>query len=158
MFVHAPPTTSPAGPVRHFVIVEVNGLFYALPLENVSRALRMVAITPVPDGPRWSPGIIDIAGKTIPVLDLRLRFEHHTVSIGLEDQLLIVDNDKLTFALIVDRVVKVIEKAPGELMPPPAGLAGSRPLLGSFRDQETLILALDVHSLLAPDTFLRGES
>src|SRR5262245_21471826 len=47
---------------------------YALPLLTVERVLPMVAVSPLPQAPSLTLGVINLHGLVVPVLDLRRRF------------------------------------------------------------------------------------
>jgi len=81
----------------------------------VKRALRIVAITPLPDVPPWVLGVIDLHGRAIPVIDLRQRFGLPSREIQLDDRLLVVQMHQGTNALLIDEVTKVLELEPGQV-------------------------------------------
>ena len=48
---------------------------YGLPVLKVREIIRMVDITPVPRMPSYIRGVVNLRGKLVPVMDLRIRFE-----------------------------------------------------------------------------------
>jgi purine-binding chemotaxis protein CheW len=48
---------------------------YGLPVLKVREIIRVVDITPVPHVPPYVKGVINLRGKLVPVLDLRIRFD-----------------------------------------------------------------------------------
>ena len=56
---------------RTIVVFLVDGQRYALPLSAVDRAVRAVAVTPLPEMPPQVLGAINVHGRVLPVLSLR---------------------------------------------------------------------------------------
>jgi len=48
---------------------------YGLPVLKVREIIRLVEITPVPHMPPYVKGVINLRGKLVPVMDLRIRFD-----------------------------------------------------------------------------------
>lgn len=48
---------------------------YGIPILKVSEIIGIVPITPVPKMPSFIKGVINLRGKIIPVMDLRLKFD-----------------------------------------------------------------------------------
>jgi purine-binding chemotaxis protein CheW len=132
----------------HFVGFRLDRQSYALPLDHVERALRMVAITPVPEAQPWVPGVINLHGRVIPVVDLRPRFSQPPKAPAPEDRLLVVRVLEQTVALMVDEVTEVLEVPAHQVEPPPEPVSHSRPLAAVIRQDEGLTLILDVAQLL----------
>ncbi len=134
---------------RHwFVTFRLNRQSYALPLDVVERALRMVAVAPVPEGPSWVLGGINLQGQVVPVIDLRRLFGQPAKDPGLHDRLLVVRPLGQTLALVVDEVSEVLEVPGFQVKPPPPPLSRSRILAAVIRRQSELILVLDPEMLL----------
>jgi purine-binding chemotaxis protein CheW len=151
-------------PPRCFVVFRLDRQNYALPLENVTRALRMVALTPIPDTVEGVLGVINMAGRIIPVIDLRRRLGHPKRAPELNDRMLVLDLPGQTLAVIADAVLDVLELDPHQVSPPPLALAPSQPLAATIQQADELILVLDAARLMpaakgqptSPDTQVRG--
>jgi purine-binding chemotaxis protein CheW len=122
---------------------------YALSVENVGKILPMVALTPVPEGPTWLEGVLNLRGQVVPVVDLRARFGLSRRPVSLDTPLVIAEAGDRTAGLIVDTVDEVLRLPRGSLSPPgelvqPSGLVGSVAAIG-----DRVILVLDPELLLA---------
>jgi len=155
----ATPSAEPAEPggdgVSHFVGFRLEGQRYALPLDRVERALRMVAATPVPEALPWVAGVINLHGRVVPMVDLRQRFGQPSRKPHLDDRLLVVQAQEQTMALMVDEVTEVLEVPANQVEPAPASLSQSRPLAAVIRRDEELILVLNVARLLPSEEDVR---
>ena len=133
---------------RHYVVFRIDQQRYALPLDHVIRAVRMVAVTPIPDAPNSMLGIIAMAGQMLPVIDLRRLFGQAGNKPELQDVLLIVEMQDQTVAVIVDEVLNILEFSSKQIQSPPAAVAQSRFLSAAVQQEDTLILVLDASRLL----------
>lgn len=146
------PRPEPGGLKRgQFVVFDVDEKHYALPLEDVVRALRMVAVTPVPDVPPWVVGVINMAGDILPVVDLRPLFGLTPKAIELSDRLLVVCTQGQQVAVRVDAASSVMERHAAEIEPPPPALQHAHPVAGMLRRDDDLVLLLDTPRLLPPE-------
>jgi len=62
-----------ARPGKHLTFL-LGGESYGLPVLKVREIIRWVEITPVPQMPPCVKGVINLRGKLVPVMDLRIRF------------------------------------------------------------------------------------
>jgi len=134
-----------------FVTFRIDQQVYALPLELVVRALRMVAINPIPDSPGWLRGVINIAGQIVPVIDLRVLFGLMAHEPNINDRLLITNNQDITFALMVDDVLDVLTLSPHQVEVSNSVISQSRPLKATLQQDDRLVLVLDPAYLLPLD-------
>jgi purine-binding chemotaxis protein CheW len=138
-----------------FVSFQLDRQLYALPLEHVERALRMVAVTPVPEAPPWIAGVINLHGRVIPTVDLRQRLGQPSREAHVDDRLLIVQVPQRTVAVMVDEVAEVLEVLAQQVEPAPDPLSQSCPLEAVVRREEELILVLCVTRLLPSEEDVR---
>lgn len=84
----------------------------ALPLENVSRIVRAAEITPLPLAPAVVAGALDVAGRILPVFDLRRRLRLPERALSPDDQFVIAETRRRPVALVVDRAAGILEAHP----------------------------------------------
>lgn len=72
-----------------WVLFLVDGQIYALDLWEVERIVRAVEVKPLPEVPEHIAGVVDVHGRVLPVVDLRLRFGRPTRPVALSDQFII---------------------------------------------------------------------
>lgn len=132
----------------HFVTFRLEPQGYAFPLAHVERALRMVAVTTVPQAPAWVAGVVNFHGQVIPVVDLRRQLGHPVRAFQPDDRLLVVSARERMLALVVDQVGQVLSLPAAEVAASAEPLSRSRPLSAVVREGEELILVLDPARLL----------
>jgi len=136
-------------PEQPLVVFSLDDQRYALALARVQRAIRVVAITPLPDAPAIVLGIIDLGGAVIPVIDIRRRFNHPPRDVRLSDHLVVATTGKRTVALLVDETKGVIEASPERYAPAAEILPGLELVDGAVKLEDGLILIHDLERLLS---------
>lgn len=137
-------------PERPLVVFSLDGQRYALDLKRVRRAIRVVAITPLPNSPAIVLGIVDLGGEIMPVIDLRARFNLPPKDLVLSEQLLIATTCSRTVALLVDETTDVVDGRAEEVASTSELLDGLL-IDGAVRLEDGLILIHDLDRLLSLD-------
>jgi purine-binding chemotaxis protein CheW len=118
---------------------------FALDVREVERVLRWREPVAVPGLPAWAPGVVEHAGRALPLVDLRRRFELPPAPEGVEPRVLVTQAaDGERAGVVVDQVVDVGAAGAGRLEPPPAlyrGLAREY-LHGVLRRDDRLVIVL----------------
>ena len=93
---------------------------YGIEIRYVTEIIGIQNITEVPNMPLYVKGVINLRGKVIPVIDVRLRFG--VVERAYDDRtcIIVINIDDQSVGLIVDRVSEVLEIPRSEIEPPPS--------------------------------------
>jgi purine-binding chemotaxis protein CheW len=146
----AGPAETLVGPTeRPLVVFALDDQRYALPLARVQRALRVVALTPLPQAPPIVLGIVDLAGVVVPVIDMRRRFNHPPRDVRLSDQLIVAATGTRTVALLVDDTEGVVEVSAANVVPAGEILPALERLDGVVKLESGLVLIHDLERLLS---------
>ena len=92
---------------REYLVVDVGGAMVALAMQFVQEIVRAVAVTPLPAAPNWVSGVINVRGRTIVVIDLRVRLLEQDARIRSNNNMVLVEYDGIEFALVVDSALEV---------------------------------------------------
>lgn len=131
---------------------------YGLEILKVREIIGLMEITRVPRTREFIRGVINLRGKVIPVVDLRLKF-------GMErceptDQTVIivvqctVDGRPLTMGLLVDQVLEVLSIDGSQIEPAPSlGHASIEEdfILGVGKHEKRIVFLLDIARILSHD-------
>jgi purine-binding chemotaxis protein CheW len=131
------------------VVFDLDGQRYGLPVAAVDRALPMVSVSLLPQGPAIALGVINLHGQVLPVLDLRRRFRLPSCEYGLNARLLVVRTSRRVLALPVDEVLGVREVAMEAVAPPEAVLPGIEHVSGIVALADGLLFIHDVEACLS---------
>jgi chemotaxis signal transduction protein len=75
---------------------------YALQIGEVERIVRAVEVKPLPESPPHVCGVVNVQGKILPVVDLRVRFGQSSREIRPEDHFIIARTPNFSVVLPVD--------------------------------------------------------
>lgn len=132
---------------RRYVVFAVVDRRIAVAVEDVSRVLQVVEITPVGDLPAAVIGAINLHGEAVPAIDMRRRLGLPVRDVELTDQLVLVQRDALSCFLLCDGVVGVVEFP--RAMVRPRNEAGAEDCCSAeVRLEEGVVSLLDVSRLL----------
>lgn len=104
-----PETSNKASLSGKFLTFRLENEYYALGIGFVHDIISILDITPVPQTAYFVKGLINLRGKVIPVIDLRLMFEMSEVEYHKETCVIIVKGRKGLIGVIVDVVSEVID-------------------------------------------------
>ncbi|WP_094605106.1 Chemotaxis protein CheW [Sporomusa silvacetica DSM 10669] len=118
---------------------------YGIEIKYVTEIIGMQPVTQVPDLPEYVKGIINLRGKIIPVIDMRLRFKKSSIEYNDRTCIVVVDIHEIAVGLIVDTVAEVLTIAEKDIVPPPQLQNGSyhqrfTKAIGKVGDDVKLIL------------------
>lgn len=130
---------------------------YGLEILKVQEIIGIMPVTAVPRTPEFVRGVINLRGKVIPVIDLRLKFmmplrdnTERTCIVVLQ-----VSNGghSLTMGIVVDEVAEVLDVKHEQIEPPPAFGTGVDTdfILGLGKVNNKVIMLLDVNRVLLGD-------
>lgn len=129
--------------------------FYGIEIKYVTEIIGLQPITKVPELPEYVKGIINLRGKIIPIMDVRLRFKKEAREYDDRTCIIVVDINELSIGLIVDRVSEVVSILDENISEPPhmGKSHHSRYIksIGKFGDAVKLIL--DCEMLINNDEY-----
>jgi purine-binding chemotaxis protein CheW len=128
---------------------------YGLEILKLREIIGMVTITSVPQTPEFVKGVINLRGKVLPVVDLRLRFGMQAAPYTKRTCIIIVEiaaeSGRITIGIVVDAVSEVIHiKAEDiEAAPEFGGSMNTRYILGMAKIDESVKILLDIDNVLS---------
>jgi purine-binding chemotaxis protein CheW len=114
------PTTDEGSDIPElFVVFRVGDAEYALPAETVSQMESFTGATRVPGVSPFVVGIIQIRGRVVPVMDLRVRFGLPRIETTLDSRVVVAQLADRTVALLADTAREVVKISRSQIKPPP---------------------------------------
>lgn len=103
-----------------YLTFALQGEFYGIDVLKVREIIRLTEITAVPQMPAYVRGVINLRGKIIPVMDLRLRFGFPDAASTDQTCIVVVqvklpDGKSTQMGLVVDGVEEVVNIAVSEI-------------------------------------------
>ncbi len=126
---------------------------YGLHISSVIEIIGLQKITHIPDVPNYVKGVINLRGKIIPVIDIRLRFNFSSKEYNERTCIIVVSVDGLLFGVVVDGVNEVVD-IPETQIDAPNNLVGkveNQYIKGLGKVDDNVNILLDVEKLLKDD-------
>lgn len=139
---------------------------YAINVNQVLEIIRLQPVTPVPNKPDYVKGIMNLRGKVIPVVDMRLKFRLGKDTVTERPQIVIVvevthpEQGPASAGLIVDAVDEVtfISDAEVESHPGLGSTDTTDHVTALAKVKERLISILDIDRVIIEETFAALET
>lgn len=125
---------------------------YGIAIRYVTEIIGVQPITEVPELPEYIRGIINLRGKIIPIMDVRLRFKKPFLEYDDRSCVIIVEMNEINMGLVVDRVAEVLYIPDKDIAPPPEISKGhNRYIQGIGKVGDDVKLILDCNKILTDD-------
>lgn len=133
---------------------------YGLEILKVREIIGLMEITRVPRTEGFIRGVINLRGKVIPVVDLRLKFgmertENTDQTVIIVVQYSVKDTD-FTMGILVDEVLEVLSIEADQIEPPPSfgNTIDTEFILGIGKAEKRVIFLLDIGKVLTTEETL----
>jgi purine-binding chemotaxis protein CheW len=142
-----------------YLVFELNGEECCIQVLKVREIMGVQDITAVPQTPNYVRGVINLRGKVIPVVDLRLKFGLPETEYTQRTCIIVVqvekESTKLLMGIVVDSVVEVLNIMGADIEDTPNfGQGVSTPyLLGMAKIKGRVKLLLDIDDVLTNQEF-----
>ncbi len=149
-----PIATAKAG---KYLTFQLGNEVYGLEILKVQEIIGMLRVTRVPRTPVFVRGVINLRGKVIPVIDLRLKFSMETQPDTERTCIIVVqvaqNGTHVTMGIIVDEVSEVLNVAAEDIEPPPSLHKGVNIdfILGMGKSGQKVLMLLNADKVLSGD-------
>lgn len=93
---------------------------YGIGINYVNEIIGLTKITEVPETVDYIKGLINLRGKIIPVIDVRLRFKKDPVPYNDRTCVIVITVEQVVVGLIVDTIAEVCTIDDADIVPPPS--------------------------------------
>ena len=123
---------------------------FGLPVTHVVEILRVSSITRVPHAPYTVRGVMNMRGRVLPVIDLRVRIGMAEIPITESARVLVVSSRGRLLGLLVDSVQQVLRIDRLAVQPPPPDVMTEQSdyIVGVYHLGESLVILLEVDRVL----------
>ncbi len=142
-----------------FLTFVLNNEVYGIEILKVREIIGIMDVTNVPQTPDYMKGVINLRGKVIPVIDLRLKFSMPEEEQTSETCTIVVEVDSASIGLIVDSVSEVMEISGDEIEDAPQFGQGidTNFITGLGKTKETIVILLDIAKVLSAEELAMVE-
>jgi purine-binding chemotaxis protein CheW len=157
------PSGQAAGREGKYLTFSIAGEEHGIGILKIREIIGMLPITSVPETPAFVKGVINLRGKVIPVIDLRLRFGMPEIGYTERTCIIVVEirgaAAVLPVGIVVDSVSEVLNIKAEEIEGPPdfGGRLKTDYILGMAKVGRGVKLLLDIDRVLCAEelTLLR---
>jgi purine-binding chemotaxis protein CheW len=140
-----------------YLTFSLAGEEYGVGILKIREIIGLMAITTMPKTPDYVKGVINLRGKVIPVIDLRLKFGIEAMAYNDRTCIVVVEikgNDtKLSMGIVVDSVSEVLNIKGSEIEETPSFGAklDTDYILGMAKSSSGVKILLDIDRVLNSD-------
>lgn len=102
-----------------YLTFPLGNVTYAIEIKYVTEIIGIQPVTQMPQVPEYVKGIINLRGKIIPVMDVRLKFNKEPIEYDDRTSIIVVEVDDISLGLIVDCVSEVLQIPDDDIVLPP---------------------------------------
>ena len=135
-----------------YVTFKSGNEYFGLKIEYVNEIIVYQEITEIPESDDYIKGLINLRGKIIPVIDVRVRFKQEQLEYTDRTCVIVVEINGVLIGLIVDGVSEVLDIAEKNVVPPPDLRASQNKYIrGIGKLESSVVLLLDWEKLFSED-------
>jgi len=137
--------------ILQLVSFKIGNEEFGVNILKVQEINRMLQITKVPNTPEFIEGVINLRGRVIPVVDLRIKFNMHKKEHDKQTRIIVVELEDKTVGFLVDEVSEVlrIPKSITETPPEIVSNINSDYITAVGKLEDRLIILLDLEKALS---------
>lgn len=143
--------------MNQYLTFQLDDEVFALAISTVREVLDFTDLTKVPQTPAFMPGVINLRGRVVPVIDMRAKFNMKATATTVNTCIIItevkIEDDVSVLGALVDSVQEVLEIEPDQIEPPPR--IGSKLdtafIRGMGKHEGDFIIILDIDKVFSTD-------
>lgn len=125
---------------------------YGISIKYVNEIISMQPITALPEVDNYIKGLINLRGKIIPVIDVRIRFGMEPVEYNDRTCIIVINVKNIVIGLIVEKIAEVDTITDEDIVPPPSlgrrEYTQNKYVYGIARRGEAVKLLIDPEKLI----------
>ena len=147
-----------SGRLQKFLTFALAGEEYGISIMKIKEIIGMMPVTVLPQTPDYVKGVINLRGKVIPIIDLRLKFNLEPAEPTDRTCIVVIETEnedqrQTQVGLIIDAVSEVIHLKGDEVEPPPTLQTQSHKqlILGLAKCKNGVKILLDIDQVINHD-------
>ena len=124
---------------------------FGVDILKVQEIIRPIQITQMPNSPDYVEGVINLRGRIVPIVDLRMRLGLEKKKADNNTRIIVVELNDKTTGFMVDSVSEVLRISRNITEPPPELIAGinSEYITAVGKLEDRLLILLDMEKILS---------
>ncbi len=139
---------------KQYMTFKSGSEYYGIELKYVNEIMGIQPITAIPEVEDYIRGLINLRGKIVPVIDVRIRFKQEPFEYNDRTCIIIVNVKNTVIGLIVETIADVVTIKDKDIEAPPS--------LTTTKDKDKYVYGFgkvndEVKLLLNPEKLIRDE-
>ncbi len=140
-----------------YLTFSLDGQQYGIDILRIKEIVGMLPIRSIPQAPSYIRGVISLRGRTIPIIDLRVKFGLGAPASGDRSCIVVLDSDHagqaLSIGVAVDSVSEVLTIRSSQIDPTPkfGARIDTRHILAMAKAEKGIRMLLDIDHVLQED-------
>lgn len=130
------------------LVCRIGELEVAVQQDEIDEVQPICTLTPLAEAPAWIPGLLNLHGTTVPVIDVLGRVTRQPRRAGTSELILVKQTRRGPYGFLVQAIVDLAEGRGDELQAVPPDLQYAPYLLGVLRRGTGLIPLFSIERLL----------
>ncbi len=127
-----------------YMTFSCDGDYYGIEITYVNEIIGLQQITELPDTPDYIKGLINLRGKIVPIVDVRVRFGKAPIEYNDRTCVIVINYENDTVGLIVDTIADVVSIEQENILEPPKSRTGTTNKfifgIGKYGDEVKLLV------------------
>ena len=102
-----------------YVTFKSGNEYFGLKIQYVNEIIVYQEVTAIPESEDYIKGLINLRGKIIPVIDVRLRFKQPPIEYNDRTCIIVITVKSTVVGLIVEKIAEVVEIRDEDILPSP---------------------------------------
>jgi len=138
-----------------YLTFSLAGEEYGIGILKVKEIIGLMTITPIPQAPQYIKGVINLRGKIIPIVDLRLKFMIEAMNYNERTCIIVVEitsgGNKIAMGIVVDSVSEVLNIKAAEIEDTPifGPKLDTSYILGMAKIGQNVKILLDIDKVMS---------
>lgn len=143
-------TKNEASDILQLVSFKIGKEEFAVDILKVQEIIKIISITKVPNSPHFVEGVINLRGRVIPIIDLRIRLGLEKVQHSNDTRIIVVELEGNIVGFIVDAVYEVLRISKSITEAPPELVTGvnSEFITAVGKLEDRILILLDLEKVL----------
>jgi purine-binding chemotaxis protein CheW len=140
-----------------YLVFIIDDELYGINIKYVIEIVGIGSITPVPDYPEFAPGVMQLRGEVIPIIDPRIIFNKPKQEFGERICCVIIEYNDSKYAYVVDKVSEITDFGDNEITNPPKIYDDyiHRFIVGVSKLNDSIVMVLDPRKMFNSTEFER---
>jgi purine-binding chemotaxis protein CheW len=133
-----------------YLAFRLAGEDYGIEILKVVEIIKMMEVTRVPQTPEHVRGVVNLRGKVIPVVDLRLKFGMEQAADTSDTCIIVVNVGQIQTGIVIDEVSEVLDIVADDIEPAPqlGSDVDTRFIIGMAKAGDSVKILIDTDRVL----------